>query len=163
MNPTRPEIQEFLEQLADTPRRLTVASANVDETRLRLKPDPSGWSALDNLAHLRACADVWGASIEAMLADDEPTLPDIHPRKWQKQVKYPKVFVESLQAFIVQRKKLLEALKPLQFEDWSRGAQIGGRRHTVFTQVRRMAKHEAQHCEQIETILMDWRIKHSKT
>jgi hypothetical protein len=153
MNATRPEIQDFLRQLADTPRRLTAASANVDETRLRLKPDPSGWSALDNLAHLRACAEVWGASIEAMLMDEEPTLPDIHPRKWQKQTKYPDVFAESLQAFIGQREKLLKALKPLQFEDWSRGAQIGRRRHTIFTQARRMAKHEAAHCEQIEAML----------
>lgn len=150
MNPTQPEIQKYLGQLADTPRRLTAASASVDETRLRLNPDPVGWSALDNLAHLRACADVWGASIEAMLADEEPSLPEIHPRQWQKQTENPKLFAESLQAFVCQREKLLQTLRTLQLDDWSRGAQIGERRHTVFTQARRMAKHEAEHCGQIE-------------
>jgi hypothetical protein len=30
---------------------------------------------------------------------------------------------------------------------------IGGRIHTVFTQARRIAKHEAQHCGQIEELL----------
>jgi hypothetical protein len=30
---------------------------------------------------------------------------------------------------------------------------ISGRRHTVFTQVRRMAKHEVEHLEQIGALL----------
>ncbi len=153
MEPTLPDIQKYLELLADTPRRLTAASAGVDESRLRLKPDPSGWSAVDALAHLRACADVWGDSIESMLAEDEPKLSDLHPRQWVKRTDYPSLsFADSLQAFTRQRKKLLELLKPLRFEDWSRGAMIGERRHTIFTQTRRMAQHEAEHCAQVEAL-----------
>ena len=37
--------------------------------------------------------------------------------------------------------------------DWSRGAMIKDRRHTVFSQARRMALHEVTHCEQIEGLV----------
>ena len=47
----------------------------------------------------------------------------------------------------------MKILMKLSFEDWSRGAMIEGRIHTVFTQTRRIAKHETQHCEQIEELL----------
>ena len=42
---------------------------------------------------------------------------------------------------------------PLPAADSERGAVILGRRHTVFTQARRMAKHEAEHMEQIAGLL----------
>jgi len=62
-------------------------------------------------------------------------------------------FRESFQAFVAQRKKLLEVLRSLSFEDWSLAAIIKGRKHTVFTQTRRMALHEQVHCEHIESLL----------
>lgn len=153
MKATPREVQEILETLADVPRRLTKASANTDESRLRLKPEPSAWSAVDVLAHLRACADVWGDSIEAMLAEEEPKIPYRHPRQWVKRTDYPQLdFSVSLKAFVRQRKSLLKILNSLAFEQWERGAQIQGRRHTIFTQARRMAQHEVEHCGQVERL-----------
>ena len=147
------EIQEILETLADIPRRLTDLTANADESHLRLKPDPSAWSPVDVLAHLRACADVWGDSIEVMLAEEEPKIPYRHPRQWVKRTDYPQLdFSVSLKAFVRQRKALLKVLKSLTFAQWERGAQIQGRRHTVFTQARRMALHETEHCGQVERL-----------
>jgi len=106
------------------------------------------------MVHLRACADVWGTSIQKMLAEDTPILPNIHPRKWMIQAGFHKLeFHESLKTYSVERKELLKTLTKLPFEDWSRGAMIGGRIHTVFTQARRIAKHETLHCEQIEKLL----------
>jgi len=154
MEPNPLEIRKFLDLLAETPRRLAVAPGAVDDSRPYFKPDPGTWSALEILAHLRSCADVWGASIESMLAGQEPVLPDIHPREWIKRTDYLTLqYSELLGAFSCQRGKLLEILNLLEFEDWSRGAQIGGRRHTVFTQARRMAKHETEHCMQVEKML----------
>ena len=155
MKATPAEIQQILSALDETPRRLTRASSRADANRLRLKPDPRGWSAVDILSHLRSCADVWGGSIESMLSEDEPTLPDIHPRQWQKQTDYETLsFARSLRAFAGQRGKLLNMLKSLTFVQWERGARIGGRRHTVFTQARRLAKHESEHCRQVEDLLI---------
>ena len=154
MNATRREIEEYLNLLTQTSRRITKAINGFDDVRLRTRTDEQPWSINDILAHLRSCADVWGDSIEAMLTEQKPTVPYRHPRQWIKKTDYPQLsFHESFKAFVAQRKKSLEVLNGLSFEDWSRAAVIKGREHTVFTQVRRMALHEQVHCEQIESLL----------
>jgi DinB family protein len=154
MNATPSEIARYLKLLAETLRRLEKIARDFDEARLQFKPDKNSWSVNDILAHLRACADVWGDSIEAMLAEEYPKVPYRHPRQWIKKTDYLELsFHESFQAFVVQRRKFLKALKPLSLEDWSRAAMIKGREHTVFTQVRRIGLHENVHCEQIESLL----------
>lgn len=154
MKATQKGIDQILYSLANTPLQIANSTKGVDASLLRAKSDRKPWSANDILAHLRSCADVWGNSIEAMLAEDTPTLPDLHPRKWVKETNYLELpFHESFQAFVKQREKLLVTLRKLPFDDWSRAAMIGGRKHTVFTQARRMAKHEKEHCKQIENLL----------
>jgi hypothetical protein len=154
MKATRFEVEEYLNLLVETPRRITQAANRLAETRLQARTKEQPWSANDILAHLRSCADVWGDSMEAMLAEHNPTIPYRHPRQWIKKTDYPQLaFRESFKAFVLQRKKLLRLLKDLSFEDWSRAGIIKGREHTVFTQVRRMALHEQSHCEQIESLL----------
>jgi hypothetical protein len=121
---------------------------------LRYRSDKKSWSANDILAHLRACADVWGETIAAMLKEDTPTLPHVSPRSWIRKTNYPNLsFRESLDEFTDQRRQLLITLNQLNYGDWSRGALINGRRHTIFSQARRMAKHEIVHCEQIEELI----------
>lgn len=148
------EIAEIVAALKENPLRLRKATSRVTNADLQVRASKPSWSANDILAHLRACADVWGETIERMLADELPKLPDIHPRKWITQTDYLELeFHSSFSVYASQREKLLKILMKLPFEDWSRGAMIGGRIHTVFTQARRIAKHEAQHCEQIEELL----------
>ena len=85
MNITPDEIENYLSLLAATSRRLINATHGSDDVRLQYKSDEKAWSANEILAHLRSCADVWGDSIEAMLAEDNPTLPYRHPRQWIKK------------------------------------------------------------------------------
>lgn len=81
-------------------------------------------------------------------------LADINERKWAKVTRYVELlFAESFQAFVLQRENLLRVLSVLPFDSWERSAIILERRHTVFSQVRRMAKHEIEHCQQIEELL----------
>ena len=154
MNINPDEIEKYLDMLSVTSRRLTKATQGFEDVRLQYKIDKKAWSVNDILAHLRSCADVWGGSIEAMLAEDTPTLPYRHPRQWIKKTNYPMLlFHESFQAFRIQRNNLLNVLKNLSFEDWSRAAIIKHREHTVFSEARRMALHENVHCQQIEELL----------
>jgi hypothetical protein len=154
MNITPDQIEKYLSLLSNTSGRIMKATQGFDDLRLQHKIDKKAWSVNDILAHLRSCADVWGGSIEAMLAQDKPTLPYRHPRQWIKKTNYPNLlFDESFQAFRMQRKNLLNVLNNLSFEDWSRAAMIKHREHTVFSETRRMALHEDIHCQQIEEIL----------
>ena len=116
------------------------------------------------LAHLRACADVWGACITTMLAEDMPTLRAINPRAWIKRTDYLDLdFQPSLAAFARQRAELVAILQPLPRAAWSRAATVTGAgkplERTVLSYARRMAGHERPHVKQIERIVTSLRME----
>jgi hypothetical protein len=152
------EIENLLKLLAQTPRRIAAASRGLEGGRLYFRPDEDSWSANDVLAHLRSCADVWGTSIMAMIAQEHPTLRYVSPRTWIRKTDYPELdFHLSLDAFARQRKELLKSLKSLGLKGWARGATFTattrGREETVLSYVLRMSLHESKHCGQIEALL----------
>ena len=67
-------VEQVLTLLAATPQRIAALTADVSPAQLRTRPTPDEWSANEVLAHLRACADMWGNCIVAMIAEDRPTL-----------------------------------------------------------------------------------------
>ncbi len=148
-NVTPAEIEAYLALLEETPKRIEAGIQGVSEAGLTGTSQSGNWSAIEILAHLQACAEVWSQSIYLMRLHDTPTIPSVHPRDWAKLLQYQtRPFLEIFQMFSVQRQLLLGSLNKLPFEDWSRGAIIAGRNHTIFSQVRRMARHEREHCEQ---------------
>ena len=154
MKTTANEIDKYLSLLADTPRRIAACTAGVDAARLRAAPGPKAWSAVQLLAHLRGCDEVWSHTVYAMLLHDTPTLPLFHPRDWAKTARYAALdFHASFEAFALKRAEYLVVLRGLKPADWERSARIGNHSHTVFSQVRRTALHEAGHCEEIEAVL----------
>lgn len=158
MNST--EIENVLEQLATTPHTLLSLSEGLDSARLHVRSEAEPWSVNDILAHLRACGDVWGKSMRAMITQEHPTLRYVSPRTWMKKTNYPaQEFRSSLAIFIQQRNELLEMLKTLSVEDWSRGATFTGttlgREQTVLSYAQRMAQHETGHLAQITTLLSE--------
>jgi hypothetical protein len=151
MRATHKDIERILVALAATPHEIERAVAGLNEEALQSKPARAGWSIAENLAHLRACADVWTFSIYAMLTEANVTLPDLDERRWAQVTAYAALpFDKALGAYATQREELFRVLNVLPFEKWECGAQIAGRRHTVFTQARRLVKHEAVHIEQIK-------------
>jgi hypothetical protein len=158
MKVSQAETESVLRLLAATPRRIASLSQGVEISKLHFRPHPDSWSANDILAHLRACADVWGKSIVEMITRDHPTLRYISPRTWIRKTDYLELeFRGSLRAFTDQRRELLRALKGLAMKDWSRSATFTattrGREQTVFSYACRIAEHERGHCDQIESVL----------
>lgn len=144
--------------LKATPRRIAALTRGVHDHQLTLKPSVDSWSANEVLAHLRACADVWGGSMMTMLTQDQPTFRYVSPRAWIKKTNYCDLkFGVSLVAYTNQRKNLLKVLQALPQDDWLRGASVKAatkiRKETVLSYGQRMAHHENGHCEQIERIL----------
>ena len=149
-------IEIILEQLAETPKRFLAASNAIPLEQLQNRPEPETWSVNKILAHLRACVDVWGEQIEAMLTQDKPVLRYLSPHTWIRKTDYPEQeFQSSLQIFIAQRQALLNTLTNLSFDDWQRDALIKERNHTVFSHTQRMALHEQGHCEQLDALLQE--------
>jgi hypothetical protein len=154
IRPTPVEIERHLNALQATPGHLLRLANGSSEEGLTLSPRRGVWSAIQILAHLRACSDVWTYSIYAMLTEDTPILPILDERKWAKAVGYVRHdFHRSLEAFSFDRAELIATLTALPEPEWNRSAEIGGRSHTVFSQCRRMALHELEHLDQIAEVL----------
>jgi hypothetical protein len=148
---------EALALLAAAPQRLASLTAGLTPATLRTAPARGEWSANDVLAHLRACADMWGGYMARIIAEDHPTMRAINPRTWIDQTDYLDLeFVPSLSAYAAQRAELLALLEPLPPAGWARAATMTGAgtplELTVLRYADRMARHERTHLKQIERI-----------
>lgn len=117
--------------------------------------------ANQELAHLRACDDVWGKCIITILKEDTPTIRAINPRSWIKKTNYLELeFGTSLQAFASQRAELLAVLEPLPPQSWARTAIVTGvgkvLERTVLFYAQWLARHERPHLKQIEQLVNHW-------
>lgn len=149
---------QVLTLLADAPPKIAALTTGLSAAKLRARPEPDAWSINEVLAHLRACADVWGGYIARILAEDTPTFRAVSPRTYIHKTDYPELeFTPSLAAFTAQRDDLLAVLAALPPESWSRAANVtgAGRRltPTVLSYCDRMARHEQEHLRQIEQIV----------
>ncbi|MFZ0178476.1 MAG: DinB family protein [Candidatus Dormiibacterota bacterium] len=150
-------IEQVLSQLAETAPRIAEHTAGLPPAQMRTRSSHDEWSANDVLAHLRACADVWGGCIMLTINEDAPTLRAVNPRTWIKKTDYVELeFRPSLRAFATQRADLLAILEPLPREGWSRAASVTGAgkllERTVLFYAQWLARHERAHVKQIERI-----------
>ncbi|MEJ7654683.1 MAG: DinB family protein, partial [Chloroflexia bacterium] len=151
-------IEQVLTILTETPPRIAALTAGIAPAQLHAAPIHDEWSVNDVLAHLRACADVWGDCIVAIIAQDTPTLRAVNPRTWIKKTDYlEQEFQPSLHAFATQRADLLAVLEPLPPEGWSRAATVTGAgrvlERTVLSYAEWLARHERPHVKQVERIV----------
>ena len=151
-------IEQVLSLLAETPPRLEALIAGLAPAQLQTAPSDDEWSANDVLAHLRACADVWGGCIAAIIAEERPTLRAVNPRTWITLTDYLDLaFRPSLRAYATQRARLLTLLEALPPEGWSRAATVTGAgktlERTVLSYARWLAEHERPHVKQIARLV----------
>ena len=144
--------------LGDGPRRIAAATGGLSPAALAWKPGPDSWSVNEILAHLRACADVWGASIDRILREENPRFDWVSPRSWIRKTGYDSLdFAVSFAAYRTQRGGLVSLLQSLSPADWKRAATVKAstavRQETVLSYARRLAGHEAGHCGQIERVV----------
>src|SRR5215213_4285603 len=151
-------IEQVLTLLAETPPRISALTAGLAPAQLQTSPNDDEWSANDVLAHLRACADVWGGCIATILAEERPTLRAVNPRSWITKTDYRDLeFQPSLRAFAAQRAALLAVLEPLPPGAWSRTATVTGAgkalERTVLFYALWLAEHERPHVKQIARLV----------
>ncbi len=151
-------IEQVLTLLRATPLRLAALTADLSPEELQTRPTPNEWSANEVLAHLRACADIWGNCIVAIIAEDMPTLRAVNPLTWIKKTNYLELdFQLSLHAFATQRADLLAVLSSLPIDDWERSATVTGAgkvlKRTVLFYGQWLSGHERPHVKQIEHIV----------
>ncbi len=151
-------VEQILGLLSETAPRIAVLTDGMTPDQLRAAPEPGEWSATEVLAHVRACADLWGGRIITMLSEDHPTIRARNPRTWIEQTDYrEQPFATALQAFTAQRDGLLAALRPLAPAAWSRTATLTGAGRpleiVVHAEASYLATHERTHVKQIAKAL----------
>jgi hypothetical protein len=151
-------IEQSLHILAETPPYLADLTSELSTARLHQLPAPEAWSINEVLAHLRACADVWGECMVTIVEQDLPTIQAINPKRWLKSTDYlTQPFHQSFDAFTVQRTQLLSFLTSLTGADWDQTAIVKGAgkpiERSLSSFVDRMARHERTHNKQIKAIV----------
>lgn len=96
--------------------------------------------------------------IVAITSSDMPTLRAVNPRTWIDRTDYREQrFQPSLHAFAGQRADLLEVLRRLPPEGWSRAVTVTGAgkalERTMLSYAQRLAGHERPHVKQIERLV----------
>lgn len=147
--------EQILSILRETPSRLAALTRGATERQLATPPEPAEWSALEVLAHLRSCADVWGDGIATITAGNHPTIRTVSPTTWVKSTNYCEIgFAASLRAYSDQRDLLLGLLEHLDAAGWRKSATVlgGGSpiEWTVHHYADRLARHERSHLRQVE-------------
>lgn len=150
-------VDQVLMLLGETPASLAGLTAGVPPAELRSSPSHDEWSANEVLAHVRACADIWGGAM-ASIAGGATALRAVNPLSWIEKTNYRELdFSRSLRAFGAQRAELLALLKPLPREAWSRTTTVTGAGAPLTRDVlfygRWMAGHERTHVKQIARIV----------
>ncbi len=150
-------VENILTLLKNNPVTIAKLSADLTPKQLRELPPEGGWSAVEVLAHLRSCADVWGDCLVTILAEDRPTIRAINPTTWIKNTNYPDLeFHPSFLAFTTQRAELLPLLESIAPEDWLRRATVTGAgrplERTVQFYAQWLARHERSHLKQFKNI-----------
>lgn len=150
--------EQLLIALAAAPKRIHELTQALSAEALHTAPGPDEWSASDLLAHLRACADVWGKYIAVILAEDRPAFRAMSPRTWAKRTDYAAhEFHASLAAYNLQRDQLLIVLGGLSAPDWDRHATVTHgakvKLNTVSIYAHMLVNHEQAHIQQLEHIV----------
>jgi hypothetical protein len=149
------EVEEILRQLHEGPGQIEALTAMLSPAALRERPAPDEWSINENLAHLRASADVWGTYIARIVVEDHPTFTAASPRAHMRKADYAALeFVPSFGAYVEQRRILTSMLDDLTPADWARSAAVRRNGELWEYSVRyygsSLASHEAAHIPQIE-------------
>ena len=159
MEPISQDVSRIVELLKQGPLRIGKAISSVQTQQLYVRTDKEPWSISDILIHLRACSDVWGKTIMAMLTEDNPIQPYKSPRAFMKKQKYQdQEFEAALESYTQERQKLVKRLTSLDEAGWSRPGTYTGvtprhRNQTVLSLANRIVDHEQPHLDQIETLL----------
>jgi DinB superfamily len=111
-----------LKIVAETPARLKAALKGVPRTLMLWTPGPGKWCILEIVAHMRDMErDAYIARYRRILAEDNPTLPDVDGDLLALLDNYRGMKLpELLRDFVRLRKECLKLLKSVKSAQWDR-------------------------------------------
>jgi uncharacterized damage-inducible protein DinB len=152
--------QAVIAVLENAPAILLPLIRAVPSENLKRRPKPGKWSAHEHACHLAVVHDLFFRRLDLMLRDPQPRITPYQPDRDEAEDHLLRLDLkESLERFASDRVRLVDTLKTLRPEDWSRTAAHPEYGHySVFIMFRHLALHDLFHGYRIEELLLrkDW-------
>jgi carbonic anhydrase/acetyltransferase-like protein (isoleucine patch superfamily) len=147
---------QLLAVLAESPGRVGESIVRHGEERLRQRPGPDRWSAIEVLCHLRDTdVEVYLPRLDRMLSEAMPEVLDVDMTRWPLERRYLETPASpALASWREARSKLLDRLAPLGPGEWARLAIHSVRGPFPLAEmVRAWVEHDLSHRRQIAAAL----------
>jgi uncharacterized damage-inducible protein DinB len=156
------ERDRYLAIVRSTPDRLKAALAGVPKKLLTWRPAPGKWSIHEIVCHMRDAERLgYLYRYSKILAEDNPTLPDVNGDKLALERQYGRMNLrEAQKGWRAARKEVLAILKKVKADRWQRiGTHefLGPFSLEIVLQRQALGNDEA-HLAQIEDIKKRWEI-----
>jgi hypothetical protein len=123
---------------------------------LKRRPAPGRWSAHEHACHLAHVHWLFFDRFDQMLASPHPVITPYQPGESDADDMLMKMDLEdSLEQYAEDRIRLVERLRRLSPDEWTRRAEHGEYSHySVFIMFRHLALHDFLHAYRIEELLL---------
>ncbi len=140
-------VLDAIDRLARTPEAVREAFAGMDAGRLRSKPNPSLFSPLEDMWHLRDIErEGYLVRIGRMLSENLPVLEDLDGDRMAVERRYNESeLAPAIAGFAVARAESLALLRGLPTEAWMRQARFANRVIDLRTLLDMMVEHDNGH------------------
>ena len=146
----------IVEALQKAPELVIPLVREVPPAILKRRPAPRKWSAHEHACHLAHVHQLFFDRLDVMLASPAPVIAPYNPGEMDTDDLLLNMDLEdSLNRFAADRVRLVERLRQLSPNDWTRTAEHGEYSHySVFIMCRHLALHDFFHAYRIEEILL---------
>lgn len=152
--------KEIIEALERTPRIVIPLVRQADPAVLKRRPPSGKWSIHEHACHLAQVHPLFFQRLDLMLSEDNPAIRSYDPGRDDPRDALLRIDLESaLRRFKDDRDRLVERLRHLRPQDWTRTAQHEEyNSYSVFTMFRHLVLHDFFHAYRIEELLLrkDW-------
>jgi hypothetical protein len=150
-----PEFQETLEFLAQTPLRVAALIAGLDRNALRFRPEPSAFSAVEQVCHLRDIEhEGYTVRVRRALEEDNPQLDGIDGSQLALERDYQaQDAMSALAAFDAARQASMQLLKNASALELARTCTLEGSTHLTLSGLAGlMREHDSEHLAELESL-----------
>jgi hypothetical protein len=127
---------------------------------VKRRPSSGKWSIHEHACHLAEVHPLFFQRLELMLSEDYPAIRSYDPGRDDPQDALLRIDLGSaLRCFTHDRERLVERLRQLRPEDWTKTAQHEEyNSYSVFTMFRHLVLHDFLHAYRIEELVLckDW-------
>ncbi len=149
-------VEQLIAALERAPAIVIPLVRQADPAIVKRRPAPGEWSIHENACHLAEVHPLFFRRLDLLLSQDNPTITSYDPGRDDPEDALLQVDLdEALQRFEHDRRRLVDRLRGLRPDDWTRTARHDEyNAYSVFMMFRHLALHDFHHAYRIEELLL---------